>query len=150
MQNKESIVKIESGLLGFSLRFIAGAFGALILLVATPLIIFGGAMTAYQRETSFWVDSLQVLTIIILFSAGYILIATYGDRVIQSLKLRAVAAILLAIPTSITAIPLVHFNHPETWPVMVPIFLFSLFLFSAFAWPAWLKYFEKPQPAAES
>lgn len=122
------------------LRFFAGALGALTLLVLAPLtLMWGNIVNSSEIADSFWLDNLRVLLIFIVFSAGYFLVAIYGQRIIHSVKLRVTTAVLLAIQISITAIPLVHFNHPETWPFVLPILVFSTLLFFAFVWPAWFQ-----------
>jgi hypothetical protein len=117
-----------------TLRFLAGALVFILYLV--PMVILGGAIT--------WGEPLSkaipiTLGGLIFFSSGYILIAAYGDRVIRSIKLRIAAAILLVFPISFTGEPLLMLKHLETWSLMLPINLFSLMLFSAFIWPAWLR-----------
>ena len=117
-----------------TLRLLTGALVFKLYLV--PIVIFGGAIP--------WGEPLSksipiTLGGLIFFSSGYILIAAYGDRVIQSIKLRIATAILLIFPISFTGEPLMLLNHLETWSFMLPLNLFSWMLFSAFVWPAWLR-----------
>ncbi|MFH1817587.1 MAG: hypothetical protein ABIK08_15505 [Pseudomonadota bacterium] len=123
------------------LRLLAGIFGTFLLLVAVPVVIFGGAVTSGDPLSEVIPLTLGVF---VLVAAGYLLIAACGSRVTRSLKLRVLAATLLSIPACFAAAPMVLRNHPETWPFLLPILLFTLLLFSAFVWPVRLKRAEKP------
>lgn len=120
-------------ILHFLLRFSAAAFSTLLLLLVVPWLIISGSVAGDDNFVQ------KIAGAYALFNAGYFLIAALGIRIAQSFKLRAITATLLTIPICLTAAPLVQANHPEARPIVLPILLYSLLLFSAFVWPVWLK-----------
>jgi len=124
------------------LRILSFLVGAAIMLFMVPVSIMAGAMTFLSDsdipESSTSV-TLWVLGFVAIVTSGFFLIGVYGKRIIRSVWLRVVTAILLAIPILITGITLFFSNHREVEPVFAPLLILSVFLFSAFVWPAWLE-----------
>lgn len=121
------------------LRFLAAALGVSILLFVGPFVMVWGVVASLTSVTP---DApllifLKVLSFIILLAAGYCLLGVYGHRVIQSLKLRVTAAMLLAFPIVFTVIRLRE--HHMEMPFLLAVLLLSIFLLTAFVWPVWLK-----------
>ena len=116
-----------------------GALGATLSLfiVLVPVLLLG---LAFPGDAVWSLrDSLLVVAgVPLALTAGYILVFMRGARMIWSLKLRLAGAVLLAIPACAGALPLLS-GHTEFAPVAVPLLLFTVVLFSAFVFPAWLR-----------
>jgi hypothetical protein len=121
------------------LRFLAATLGASMLLFVGPFVMLWGMVVSLESvspEAPLFIF-IKVFSFIILLSSGYFLIGLYGHRVIHSLKLRVIAAILLSIPICFARIPF-HGHHMEM-PFFLIVMLLYVLLLSAFVWPVWFK-----------
>jgi MFS family permease len=122
------------------LRFLSFLVG-LVITVVMAVASSAAEMMSFQSESPTAPGSvfLTIFPLAILFSAGYFFVGAYGDRVVRSPVLRVIAGVLIAGQIAATATPLLQGKHPEVLPLLAPILVFSLVLFSAFSWPAWFK-----------
>jgi hypothetical protein len=77
-----------------------------------------------------------------LLTAGYVFVFVQGANLLRSTAMRLIGGLLLSFPIGISALPILT-KHPEFNPVAIPFLAYSVLLFSAFVFPAWLKHMKK-------
>lgn len=119
------------------LRFSAIAVGLVILIFSAGGALLAGAFPQGEPFTPPWQMTLIILGAACIFVSGYLFVGYYGDRVRHSPRLRIIATLLLFIPIVATALLLLHSNHFEIYPVIIPLLIFSVALLVAIVWPFW-------------
>ena len=126
------------------LRFTSIGIALLLTFASVPLL-FLSLIFPGEVVVSIWASAAIALGLLVVFNSGFVFIFIFGDRIVASPSMRLIAALLLSIPIGITLLPLLK-GHTEFGPVFIPLLLFSSLLFSAFAFPAWLKPASNIQP----
>ena len=120
------------------LAFLVGVTMATVVVL---LCLIFGPTTFFNVEERYFFGEFVASTLGagVAVTAGFMFVGVCGDRIVHLLRYRIVAGALLSIPVLAFGTLLLFGNHPEIEPVFVPLFAFSILLFSAFIWPAWLK-----------
>lgn len=122
-----------------SLRALSLVIGCGMVMHLIPAFILAFAMT-YQSEVPLSPGSILMgeFEILAAGTSGFFFIGICGDRILQSLLYRSIAAVLLAIPICFLGKRFITSFQLVQAIFSMPIFLGAILLFSAFAWPAWL------------
>lgn len=120
-----------------TLRFIAVGVAILLFVALVPLLFMSFAFPGEIVLSRFEMVVFN-LGVPSALSVGYVFVFICGERLLCYVMLRIVAGALLSFPIAAAAFPLLT-GHPEFKFVAIPLLAFSLLLFSAFAFPAWLK-----------
>jgi hypothetical protein len=106
--------------------FIAGS----CVLFASPYVLLGREQPSASAATIV----LAVLTVL-LFASVYFFFALFGHRTTRSLRMRSVAAAMIAFQLMAGAWLLAASYNARALVAVAPLLCFTVFLFMAFVWP---------------
>jgi hypothetical protein len=134
------------------LRLSALGVSLSLLVMLVPILMLGLAFPG-ENVLSVLDQGIFMVGVPLALTSGFIFIFVFGERIIRSTTMRLVGAALLSCPIATATWPLLS-GHSEFFPVAIPLLLFSVLMFSAFIFPAWLgwannKFQRTPTGAAE-
>lgn len=118
------------------LRLSALGVSLSLLIMLIPVLMLGLAFPG-EEVLSIMEQVIFMVGVPLSLISGFIFIFFYGERIIRSITMRLVGAALLSFPIAITTWPLLS-GRLEFRFVAIPLLLFSVLMFSAFVFPAWL------------
>ena len=118
------------------MRLLSLCIGVILISALGFLFLIGmvSPQADYYEMKNIGKDVTETGIFLSLFTSGYFLIAIFGKKSLESIFLRILIGVLLAIPITIYLLIILS-THYEMYFFTIPLLLFSLMAFYIFVWP---------------
>lgn len=118
------------------LRSLAALAGIVILLFGPGFSLEGASIVNGAPLKAGWTLVALAMSVIVLLSSGFLLVAVAGRRIIRTPWLRVLAGVLLTLPMLASILALLRSPQSDIMTVAFSLLGSAGFLFIAFVWPA--------------